>query len=228
MDATLTAVNESQWILCLFQITILMSISWIVGRIALNRFPDISASVGVVALAVSSGLIALTWAEVPRPFQFSVYSGETARVLTNTKLIPSPVENLGSTISPRPSPPSWFGRLNSMLNWTGASVGHNGVAESEGQWFSRAWIAAALLWLTLLGGLLGVFRFIHSSITIHGMARYSSPIEDAQIRAEVMRILALLPLSHQHKATPVRQYAGTGSPFVSWLTGRTIFVPESF
>ena len=69
MNALFPAIIESQWILCLLQVTVLMSVGWIVGRIALHKFPDISASVGVVALVASAGLIVLTWAGVPRPFE---------------------------------------------------------------------------------------------------------------------------------------------------------------
>ena len=78
MDVTFTEIHESQWILCLVQITFLMSISWFVGRVALHRFPDISASVGVVALTVSAGLIVLTWAGVPRPFELTAGANDQA------------------------------------------------------------------------------------------------------------------------------------------------------
>ena len=75
---------------------------------------------------------------------------------------------------------------------------------------------------------MGVFRVALSSKTIYCLARASSPVEVSQIRVEVTRILASLPNSSKRKPISVRQFKGTGSPFVSWLTGDTIFVPESF
>ena len=229
MDAIFTAISESQWILCLIQITILMSVCWIVGQIALRKFPDISASLGVVALSVSAGLIALTWAEVPRPFQFVVQSDEaTVASADPEKPFDSATEHSEHTAELQPGPPSWFSRIAAMFTLTPASTSDNEAAKSTWQWIRPIRITSALVLLTLLGGLAGVFRVIHSSKTILGLGRSSSPVEDAKIQAEVLRILDRLPIGRQHQNIPVRQFNEPGSPFVSWLTGNTIFVPESF
>ena len=225
MDANFTAINESQWILCLLQITFLMSISWIVGRIALYRLPDISASIGVVALTASAGLIVFTWAGVPRPFE--LIANDQVALSTDLEPSHSSVELLKSPVNPEHSIPSWLSSLVPQFNWL-ASTSDNGAAESTWQLVSPARIVHLLLLLTLLGGLVGVFRVVLSSITIHTLARFSSPVEDSRIRAEVMQILARLPIASQRQPILVRQFKGTGSPFVSWLTGNTIFVPESF
>ena len=228
MDATFAAIAESQWMLCLFQITLLMSICWLVGRLALQRFPDITASVGVVGLLVSAGLIALTWANVPRPFELNVNSETAASVLSGAKPIDSSVEGLEAPAESPTEPPSWLSKLTGMLHWGDVSDHPSAVAGSTWQWVSPLQLSTALLWLTLLGGLVGVFRVILSSKTIYDLARSSSPVDDAKVQAEVIRIVDLLPIGHQQRDIPVRQFNGPGSPFVSWLTGRTIYVPESF
>ena len=226
MDVSLTAINESQWIVCLLQITGLMTISWLVGRIALHKFPDISASVGVVALTVSAGLIVFTWAGVPRPFELTV--SEAAKTSPYVEPSHPSVEHLESNVESELSAAPWFSNLASMINWTSASNSQNATAESTWQLVTPIRIVNALLLLTLLGGLVGVFRVIHSSIAIYRLSRFSTLVEEPPIRSEVKRILALLPISHQHQGISVRQFKELGSPFVSWLTGSTIFVPESF
>ena len=227
MDAILTTSIESQWILCLIQITILMSISWVVGRVALRRFPDISASVGIVALLVSASLIALTWAEVPRPFQLTVQTDVQTAALTDSATNHSSAWRLESTKDTVQSPPSWLGKFTTMFYWA-APTGLNPGDASKSHAISPVSATTVLLLLTLLGGLVGVFRVVHSSIAIDGLVRSSSPVEDAKIRAEVQRIVSLLPIEREHQEFRVRQFNGPGSPFVSWLTGKTIFVPESF
>jgi beta-lactamase regulating signal transducer with metallopeptidase domain len=227
MDATLNAINESQWILCLIQVTILMLVSWILGRISLRKFPDITASIGVVALAVSAGLIVLTWAGVPRPFQLSVPTTETVTIQAVVDAEHSSAKSFESKVEPQPSLPSWFGKLSGMLNWSATSMQESGASESAAQRDYPIHVATSLL-LTLFGGLVGIARVLHSSKTILDLARSSTPVEDSNIRAEVLRILDRLPTGRQHSDIPVRQFSGTGSPFVSWLTGNKIFVPESF
>ena len=227
MDANFIAINESQWILCLLQITGLMLISWIVGRIALHRLPDIAASVGIVALTASAGLIVLTWADVPRPFELNANANEQVAASTNLKPSRPSVNPVGSTAESETSAASWLSSLAAQVNWT-ASTNHNGTSESTWQWVSPVRIVTSLLLLTLLGGLIGVFRVTLSSKTIHTLARSSSSVEDARVRAEVIRILAMLPTVGKQRQVSVRQFNGPGSPFVSWLTGNTIFVPESF
>ena len=227
MDAILTTSIESQWILCLIQVTILMSISWVVGRVALRRFPDISASVGIVALLVSASLIALTWAEVPRPFQLTVQTDVQTAALTDSATNHSSAWRLESTKDTVQSPPSWLGKFTTTFYWA-APTGLNPGDASKSYAISPVSATNVLLLLTLLGGLVGVFRVVHSSIAIDGLVRSSSPVEDAKIRAEVQRIVSLLPIEREHQEFRVRQFNGPGSPFVSWLTGKTIFVPESF
>ena len=227
MEANFSAINESQWILCLLQITGLMLISWIVGRIALHKFPDVSASVGVVALTVSAGLIALTWAGVPRPFELIANTSDEVSISANFESSHPSVESLDSTVESEHLTASWLSSHAAQFNWT-LTPGHNAAAESTWQLVSLLRIFTWLLLLTLLGGLVGVFRVTLSSKTIHTLATSSLPVEDAQVCAEVNRILALLPIARQHQHISVRQFKEPGSPFVSWLTGDTIFVPESF
>ena len=89
-----SSIGESQWILCLIQITLMLAAGWLIGRITLRQFPDISASVGVVAMLVSAGLIGLTWAQVPRPFQLTLQAEESrsAPVATPVDASTDPLE----------------------------------------------------------------------------------------------------------------------------------------
>ena len=225
MDANFVTINESQWILCLLQITGLMLISWIIGRIALYKFPDISASVCVVALTASAGLIVLTWAGVPRPFELNA-NNEVA-ISGNLESRHLSAAFLDSTVESEHITGSWLSSLAGKFNWI-LTPRQNAATQGTWQFTSPVRILTLLLLLTLLGGLVGVFRVILSSKTIHTLAKSSLPIEDSQIRAEVDRILSVLTNARQHEHISVRQFNGPGSPFVSWLTGDTIFVPELF
>ena len=235
MDADFSAINESQWILCLLQITGLMLIGWIAGRIALHRFPDISASVGVVALTASAGLIVLTWAGVPRPFALIATANDQASNSATLEFSHPAAEISDSTDESAQSVPSLLSSLAAQFNWT-FTPSHNSAAQGTWQAVNSVRILSLLLLLTLLGGLVGVFRITLSSKTIYALAKSSWPIEDAKIRVELDRILSLLPNARpntrpntrEHEPNSVRQFNGPGSPFVSWLTGDTIFVPESF
>ncbi len=228
MDATLTTINESQWLFCLLQITVLLSISWSVGRIVLRRFPDVSASIGVVGLAMSAGLIVLTWTGVERPFELTGSSIEAVRTATDLASDHPSVGASHSTVESEFSVPSWSGKLAAMINWTVASSSYGSAAESTWQLIAPVRVLRAMLLLSFLGGLVGVFRVVHSSTAIFRLTSRSSPVHDVQVRAEVRRILALIPIANRHQDIPVCQFKGHGSPFVSWLTGNTIFVPQSF
>ena len=134
MNALFPAIIESQWILCLLQVTVLMSASWIVGRIALRKFPDISASVGVVALAASAGLIVLTWAGVPRPFELIANPNDQAARSTSVELSQRSVESLESTAEPEHVAASWLNSLAAKINWTispSQNDCHSAAAESR-------------------------------------------------------------------------------------------------
>ena len=156
MDATLATINESQWILCLLQITGLMLIGWIAGRIALHKFPDISASVGAVVLTVSTGLIALTWAGFPRPFELN--ASDEISIPEGLEPVRLSAEILQSTVGAELSPPSWLNKFTTMINWSAASTSDSETSEGTWQLVTPARIVSSLLMLTLVGGLVGVFR----------------------------------------------------------------------
>ena len=225
-----SSIGESQWILCLIQITLMLAAGWLIGRITLRQFPDISASVGVVAMLVSAGLIGLTWAQVPRPFQLTLQAEESrsAPVATPVDASTDPLERTTDS-QQQQSPPLWLGSFKSLLKWTAVSTDSSPAEQGESYWTKPISIATVLL-LTLLGGVAGVFRVVLSLITVRRLMRSSTPVNDAKVRAEVKRIVTLLPIGREreHQDIPVRQFKGMGSPFVCCLAGRTIFVPESF
>ena len=228
MDTFLHTIDQSQWILCCVQLTGLILIGCILGRITLYRFPDVSASIGVTILAASAGLILLTFAGVPRPFQLKGAAPQIVEVPTQSD---SPISNADvshTAMKPNTNALSWFERLVSLVDFSSTSMTSTNLTESKWRSITIDHFVGLLVFLTLLGGVVGIVRVAHSSKAIAALAKNSSPIEDQHLCFEVVRIVSRLPLSRGLGNISVHRFDDSGSPFVSWLTGNKIFVPESF
>ena len=227
MDALSFAINESQWMLCLIQVTGLMLIGWLIGQVTLRKYPDISASIGVVVLAASAGLVVITLAGAPRPFELTT-PPEVTQVVThlNSNLPNTDVSNPDAR--PIASSGLWLNRLASFINFSSTPVSGTDITAATRPLITAERSIGLLILLTLLGGSVGIFRVAHASRTIRALVRSSSPIRDEHICSEVARIVAQLPTTLRHQGISIHQINGLGSPFVSWLTGSKIFVPETF
>ena len=228
MDVFSFAINESQWMLCLIQVTGLMLIGWIIGRITLRKFPDVSASIGAVVLAASAGLIMITLADVPRPFELTASPHKVTSVsgLSNTSVPSVYVSEVDAKTNEAGA--SWLNRLTSLISFSLTPIGSTDTTDNSRQFIAPERLIGLPILLTLLGGLVGILRVAHSSRAIWVLVKSSSPIDGPYIRAEVARIVALLPTSFSDRDISVHRFNGPGSPFVSWLTGNRIFVPETF
>ena len=227
MDAISFAIDETQWMLCLIQVTGLMLIGWLTGRVTLHKYPDVSASIGVVVLAASAGLVVITLAGVPRPFELTT-TPEVTQVVTHSE---SNLPNTDvSTPDARPIASSgmWLNRFAALVNFSSTSVNAADISEDTRPLVTAERFIGLLILLTLLGSLIGIFRVTHASRTIRALARSSSPIGDEHICSEVARIVTQLPTALRHQDISIHQINGLGSPFVSWLTRSKIFVPETF
>ena len=227
MDAFSLAINESQWMLCLVQITGLMLIGWTLGRMTLRKFPDVSASIGVVVLAASAGLVVITLAGVPRPFELTTTDETTEVSMHSSSNLPiAAVSNSDALLNARSG--RWFNQLASLVNFSSTSVSSTDIADNSRPLIAADRLVGLTILLTILGGLVGIFRVAHSSKTIGMLARSSSLICDERIGSEVARIVAQLPTALRHQDISVHQINGSGSPFICWLTGSRIFVPDTF
>lgn len=223
MGPNLFVGDVSQWVLCLLQITGLLFGSWVAGRMVQRRFPDIAASIGMVALTVSAILVVITFAGVPRPFDLST----NAEALAPTTAKVNPDRN-ATTPNSNIDSAALLDRLATLINYSTTIQSLPETGKESWSTTTPTVVIISLLLMTALGSLAGIFRAIHSSIVIYLMARSSTLIEDPIVQTEVSRIVAKVPGSVVLKNISVRKIRGLGSPFVSWLTGNTIYVPDAF
>ena len=227
MDVIPFAINESQWMLCLIQVTGLMLIGWLIGRITLHKFPDMSASVGVVVLAASAGLVVITLVGVPRPFELTT-PHEITKVATQSNSNSPNADASDSDVQPNTNSSGWLNRLRFFVDFSSTSASSNNITDNSQPFITVGRVIGPIILLTLLGGLVGIFRVAHSSRTIRLLARSSSSIDNEHIRSEVKRIVTQLPTALRHQDISIQQFNSSDSLFVSWLTGNKIFVPETF
>ena len=165
MDAFSLAINESQWMLCLVQITGLMLIGWTLGRMTLRKFPDVSASIGVVVLAASAGLVVITLAGVPRPFELTTTDETTEVSMHSSSNLPiAAVSNSDALLNARSG--RWFNQLASLVNFSSTSVSSTDIADNSRPLIAADRLVGLTILLTILGGLVGIFRVAHSSLSL--------------------------------------------------------------
>ncbi|MEM9410363.1 MAG: M56 family metallopeptidase [Planctomycetota bacterium] len=223
MEIGLLAGDTYQWLFCLCQITSLLLGAWVLGWMIQQRYPDVTASIGMVASVVSAVLVVITLAGVPRPF-----------VLSSRIEIATPISEQGDLNLDVANPVAKSGvdfskRLHQLVTFIDNPTTSNieTVADkTDRYWITINFIIHSILVLTFLGSLVGIFRFLHSSTVIYLLARASIPIKDRDSLEELSQIVSRCP--ENLGSVAVRQFKDQGSPFVSWLTGNTIFVPESF
>ena len=223
MGDFLVVGDVSQWLLCLLQITGLMLCAWLAGRMLLQKFPEISATIGIIGLIFSAALILITWTGIPRPFELV---GETERLTSPASNTTQDTAFISTTKSDFDAKALFYDLITFIEN----TKANRETLTSSGNswWFQPEVFIQTLLLLTAMGCLAGLFCLAHSSIAIYLVSRSSVEIEDPIIQAEISRLLALAPSTQKPKNISVRKLNGPGSPFVSWLTGHTIYLPESF
>ncbi|MEM8541292.1 MAG: M56 family metallopeptidase, partial [Pseudomonadota bacterium] len=209
-------VLANPWACCFAQTTVLLLIGVLANHFALKRTPAIAASVGVILMVSCVCIVLMTLGGVPRPIQFSSWHAQldgTAEQISSTANGFESTESLGL-----PVVFSGFAQPNSLN--TRQMVTPAAPLELPDISFCLSVLLLTTLFVSLVRFLWGVAKVIQIA--------KSSELEDSSSIGSLLDSIAATAKMSVRQSVHVRTFAGRGSPFISWATGNTVFVPQLF
>lgn len=208
----------SQWLFCAAQLTLLSGVVYVVGRILLKRRPEITSIVSAISILTGCALVMVTVFGVPRPWSIphARSAGLSQPVSSQIEsTAPSVAESTNDLLSSSPSGPgisaeALTGFLDSILKSPTRPLRQSGKAVLV------VFLGLAVVQLVRL--LLGTLGLLH--LRIHSPILESPAVE--------CRLKTLANQMQFQQLLQVRVCQSLGSPCVSWLSPRTIFVPSGF
>jgi beta-lactamase regulating signal transducer with metallopeptidase domain len=217
----------SEWIVCGLQVTLLGLVTWLIGRLVIKRFPELTVTVSLVGLLGGACLVLATAIDAPRAVNFaSIFettpaNGDFAATATSSKPVDTAQIEVDSDAK------TGVRSLGGIATWLkfGASLINDPAvsASEERQNKQTAWSAAQWMFLgAALVSLLATLRCLLGIGAAFWFRHVSRTVEDQRILAIRDSVAGQMGVS---QPVLLRQHARVDSPFVCWLTGWTVFLP---
>jgi len=217
-------ILASPWACCLLQISVLLLLAVVTIGCILKRFPGIAATIGLVVMTACVGLTLLTLVGIPRPLDLAI----APAVPVQSDVVDRSNEHPQELVNQKErSTSGLFERSMSAFFRSGNSL------PSTGKPLPDSWAivktTAVLPMIVVVSFAFAIFRLLYGIVQIRQLVSTSQPLIDSTSQSILDQLLLDFKVDRQtaHRFS-VRSFRRPGSPFVTWMTGNTIYVPRSF
>lgn len=214
----------SQFIFCAAQLTLLSVLVLIVGRLLLNRRPDIASTVTAISILTGSCLFIVTVFGVPRLWLFQ-YPQLAPQRTSPTELATLPESEFQSNSVAIDRAANGHGQTEYSINSLGLQVT---------SWLHAPWLHAPVNQHQSCGpifhfvsavGIALLLRFLFGTIGLLHLRIRSSILKCSEVYSRVKSLAIQMQV---RRCLQLRTCRSLNSPCVSWVSPRTIFVPVGF